>query len=275
MPVSEGGETSRPVLVFLHVPRSGGTTLHEAFVAHFPEAEICRERMNRLERLPPTEIAASRLFSGHYRFEHLALLPSPRLSVTVLREPRERLYSLYHHWRRHWADQPSEARGLRHARELPLADFLRSELMDVTDAFDNAMARQLAGDSRARGPGLYTRWAWADRAPVAEADIVAAACRNLMAFDAVGFTESLDALHGFVSDRMGWPSPSPLPRRNAMNEAAWGVHPATPEPLSWEALELLKHLTRLDRQVWDFARARMGADGLMRPTRSPMPAPPR
>ncbi|UPY37452.1 sulfotransferase family 2 domain-containing protein [Sediminicoccus sp. KRV36] len=275
MPVSPNGETSQPRLVFLHVPRSGGTTLHEAFAAKFTDSEICRERMNRLERVGSAELGTYHLFSGHYRFEHLALIPPPRLAVTVLREPRARLFSLYHHWRRHWADLAREDRGLRHAQQLDLIDFLRSPDIAVVEAFDNAMARQLAGDSRARAPGTYTRWAWADQRPLAEAEIVAAACRNLMALDAIGFTRSLDALHGFVCRRMGWPLPQPLPRRNAMMEAAWGVHPAKPERLSDEVVEALNHLTRLDRQVWDFARIQAGAEGLFRPTAPPAPAWPR
>lgn len=246
---------SSAILVLLHVPRTGGTSLHHAFSARFAPEEICPERLNRLDTLPVAEVARHRLFSGHYRFEHLALMPAPRLAVTVLREPRARLVSLYRHWRRHWAELADAKQALRLAQTLSLRDFLRSDHIEVAEAFDNAMARQLAGDCRARAPGQYTRWAWEDRTPVAEEAIVEAACRNLSSFDAVGFAGALDALHGFVATRMGWSVQGPLPRLNAQDQAAWGLHALPHEEVPPEAMEELDRLTRLDRRVWEHALA--------------------
>lgn len=247
---------SPAILAFLHLPRTGGTALHEALSARHAPEEICPSRMNRLDEMPRGEIARYRLFSGHHRFEHLALMPAPRLAVTVLREPRARVVSLWRHWRRHWPQVAEGNAGLRLAQGLGLRDFLRSDHLEVAEAFDNAMARQLAGDCRARAPGLYTRWAWTDTAPLAEEAIVAAACRNLARLDLVGFTPALDALHAALCARMGWPAPAPLPRRNSHDEEAWGVHAVPAEPIPPEAGAELDRMTRLDRQVWDFALAR-------------------
>jgi hypothetical protein len=256
---------SPAILVLLHVPRTGGTTLHQAFSERFAPGEICPERMNRLDTLPAEEVARHRLFSGHHRFEHLALMPAPRLAVTVLREPRARLVSLYRHWRRHWAELAEGQEGLRLARGLSLRDFLHSEHIEVAEAFDNAMARQLAGDCRARAPGRYTPWAWEDRRPVADEAIVEAACRHLATLDAVGFAGALDALHGFVATRMGWSVHGPLPRLNGQDQPAWGVDALPREDAPPEAMEAIERMTRLDRQVWEFARARAGGAALWRP----------
>ena len=38
--------TSR--LVFMHIPKTGGTSLHEVLVAQFKPGEICPERFNHL-----------------------------------------------------------------------------------------------------------------------------------------------------------------------------------------------------------------------------------
>jgi hypothetical protein len=256
---------SSAILVLLHVPRTGGTSLHQAFSARFAPEEICPERMNRLETLPAEEVARHRLFSGHHRFEHLALMPAPRLAVTVLREPRARLVSLYRHWRRHWAELAEGHEGLRLAQALSLREFLRCDHIEVAEAFDNAMARQLAGDCRARAPGRYTPWAWEDMTPVPEEAIVAAACRNLERLDAVGFADALDALHGFVAARMGWTVHGPLPRLNGQDQPAWGVHALPREELPPEAMEEIERMTRLDRQLWEFARARAAGAPLWRP----------
>lgn len=248
------------ILVFLHLPRTGGTTLHEALSARHPPDEICPVRLNGLDQMPAEEFARYRLFSGHYRFEQLALTPAPRVTVTVLREPRARVVSLWQHWRRHWPTPAHKNEGVRLAQEMGLRDFLRSDHLEVLEAFDNALARQLAGNCRARSPGLYTRWAWKDRAPLAEEEIVEAACRNLASFDLVGFTGALDALHAALCDRMGWSAPAPLPRLNGRDQAVPGLFAVPDEPIPPETRVELDRVTRLDRRVWDYALARAGEE---------------
>lgn len=248
------------ILVFLHLPRTGGTTLHEALSARYAPDEICPVRVNRLDQMPAEDFARYRLFSGHYRFEHLALTPTPRVTVTVLREPRARLVSLWQHWRRHWPSPEQKNEGVRLAREMGLRDFLRSDHLEVLEAFDNALARQLAGNCRARAPGVYTRWAWTDKAPLTEEEIVQAACRNLSSFDLVGFTGALDTLHGALCERMGWPAPAPLPRRNGHDQAEPGLFAVPDESIPPETMVELDRLTRLDRRVWDYALARTGEE---------------
>lgn len=254
---------SPAILVFLHLPRTGGTALHEALSARHAPGEICPARMNRLEEVPAAELARHRLFSGHYRFEHLALVPRPHLAVTLLREPRARVVSLHRHWRRHWPALARDNAGLRLAQAHGLRDFLRLADMEVAEAFDNAMARQLAGDCRARAPGHYTGWAWHDTAPVEDDAIVEAACRNLARLDLVGFAP--DALHAALCARMGWPAPAPLPRRNAHDQEAWGVHAVPAEPIAPEAEAELDRVTRLDRRVWEHALARAGGQAVWEP----------
>ncbi|WP_206932221.1 sulfotransferase family 2 domain-containing protein [Roseococcus thiosulfatophilus] len=248
------------ILVFLHLPRTGGTTLHEALSKHHAPDEICPMRLNRLEVLPPEDIARYRFFSGHYRFEHVALTPTPRVTVTVLREPRERVVSLWQHWRRHWPSVTHKNEGVQLAQELGLRDFLRSDHLEVLEAFDNALARQLAGDCRARAPGVYTRWAWKDRAPLTEEEIVEAACRNLSSFDLVGFTGALDPFHAAVCARMGWSGPAHLPRTNGHDQEVPGLYAVPDEPIPPETQVELDRVTRLDRRVWDYALARAGED---------------
>jgi hypothetical protein len=254
-----------PILVFLHVPRSGGTALHNALSAHFPPGQICPERMNQLPKIPPREMAGYRLFSGHYRFEQLELTPQPRLAVTVLREPRQRLVPLYRHWRRHAPWMAEGNPGLWLAQTLPLAAFLRSERLEVVEAFDNNLARQLAGNCHARGPGYYTRILPDERTALDHMDIVPLACRNLLQFDAVGFQGSLDAVLAHVSQRMGWPSHAALPLTNASSQPDPGLEALPEEEVPPEAWPELNRLTRLDRMVWDFALQRARGAPLLIP----------
>jgi hypothetical protein len=55
-----------PRLVFRHLPRTGGTTLHHHLSAHFAPDQICPERFSRLERYSESQLEQWRFFSGHF-----------------------------------------------------------------------------------------------------------------------------------------------------------------------------------------------------------------
>ena len=63
--------TSR--LVFMHIPKTGGTSLHEVLVAQFKPGEICPERFNHLREWASSDLAKFRLFSGHFDFDSISL----------------------------------------------------------------------------------------------------------------------------------------------------------------------------------------------------------
>lgn len=243
-------------LVFLHLPRTGGTTLHEALLAPgFRPEECCPERFGNLDRIDPADLAGFRLFSGHYRFDHLALIPHPRFLITVLREPKSRILSLYHFWRRHRPEVVAKHRleGPRIARSRSLLEFLHSEEPVITEVIDNAMACHLMGQAwPSRHGGFVTRRA-AKKEPIEPSAIADAACRALLQFDCVGFTETLGAVHARVASRFGWPSPI-LPHLNSHARVDAVVEPMAQEPVTPEITRRLLQLTELDAQVLAFAQ---------------------
>lgn len=117
-----------PVRVALfHFPKTGGTSLHRFLAPLFDAAEICPERIRNFDRFTPEQLAGYSYFSAHMDFARLQLIPGPLYTITVLREPKARVLSLYHFWRAHsW--QIIEARNLkgpRLAKEKGLLAFLR------------------------------------------------------------------------------------------------------------------------------------------------------
>ena len=92
---------SSPKLVFLHLPRTGGTTLHHLLTAAFPPEQVCPERFMRLRRWPLEELAPFRLFSGHFTISGVDRIPGEKRIATVLRDPRARVISTFQLWRRH------------------------------------------------------------------------------------------------------------------------------------------------------------------------------
>ncbi|MCU0886685.1 MAG: sulfotransferase family protein [Rubritepida sp.] len=245
-----------PRLVFLHVSRTGGTTLHAALAARFRPEEACPERFNGLARIPAEALARYRFFSGHFTFETLRLIPAPRLVVTVLREPRTRLVSLYRFWRGHGPEHAVGNPLIRLARRHDLLSFLRSDRFVIVQDMDNRMTRQLVGDVFASAPGRYARDAAEGPREVPGAALLASARANLAAFDLLGFADALDAVHAAIAARMGWPPPPPLPRLNAGGPGVPPPESPPPDPAAVAAA--LDRLTTLDRPLWEHALARAG-----------------
>jgi hypothetical protein len=242
-------------LVFLHVPRTGGTTLHETFSAAFQPADCCPDRFSTLDRIPPARLARYRLFSGHYRFDQLAFIPEPRFLLTILRDPRARILSLYRFWRRHRPEaiEIHDMVGPRIARARGLLDFLHSEEPIVMDAIDNTMACQIMGDARPLGGGRFGTREEGSRHSLVPAAIVAGACEALLTFDCVGFTETLDAAYRQTAQVLHLPL-APLPRLNHRDMVDTMTEAVEDEPVTPAIMARLMRLTWLDAQVLRFAR---------------------
>jgi len=135
-------------LVFLHIPRSGGTTLHHLLTAEVGAENASDVRHNNLWRCLAGELAQTRLFCGHYDRDCLAMIPGPAIKVaTMLREPRSRLISLYNYLRAHRSEVVASANlGLAAAaRKYCLGDFLQAALEINPAAVDNAFLRTFGG----------------------------------------------------------------------------------------------------------------------------------
>ena len=248
--------TSR--LIFLHLPRTGGTSLHEALSPLFSPAECCPERFPNLQWMPRTELLRYRFFSGHYRFDEMALIPHPRFLCTVLRDPRARILSLYRFLRRHRSEvvEKHQLVGPKLARSLDLLDFLNCRVPVVRNAIDNAIACTLAGRVYPMEDGHFAlRNNAGVNTPLRPGDIATVACEALLAFDAVGFTETLPALHGAIIRRKGFPGSPPLVHLNGRDQAELHLEEIADQPVTREIALRLQRLTRLDVQVVAFARS--------------------
>lgn len=147
------------LLVFVHIPKTAGTTLLSV-LAHHHRHETVRKVMMRgmswvalRHRLVPARLISAskirslkevlerrqvRLLHGHFDLSLGHLLPAGAQLVTVLRDPVERAISHYYHYRSLTTD-PAHRLALR----VSLADWVsRCGLVEM----DNGQTRRLAGE---------------------------------------------------------------------------------------------------------------------------------
>lgn len=102
--MQSAGFSPRP-LIFLHMPKAGGTTLEEIVKRHYQGGKSFRftgsdENAAEFRALPEEERASFDLLSGHIYFGIHEHVPSPATYMTMLRHPVERVVSLYHYVKR-------------------------------------------------------------------------------------------------------------------------------------------------------------------------------
>lgn len=243
------GCEQKPVRVFLHIPKCGGTSLHKLLSGQFHASHICPVRHNCLDQLKPRDLARYRLFSGHYTYETVQrFVPEPRSVVTLLRHPVDRLLSSYyfgrsHSWsfieqHPHFSDSPSAYRlhgmAYRPAKQMRLSDYLDAE-----------------------GPhlaGMMVRWIGGEEgSPFTSLE---RAMERLNGMSAVGLVEQMSEGVHAICDAWGLPRPNAIPREleqgKLSNTLSW-IEKVEREPITLEIERKLHSICKLDMELFDYA----------------------
>lgn len=238
-----------PPTVFVHVPKCAGTHFRHILAWNTPKSVPLAQRVVLQEEMgqpaflaiPPDELDAYHLISGHFGTHRLEGLTRPRLKITFLREPVRRALSLYDYWR----VTPSDARVFEIARAYSLEEMLDGSKLAPVDRqlvqshFDNAATWQIAD-----------RYIQRERSPFASAsreELLAAACRRLEEFW-VGIVEDSDSCIDAFIDQFDLARPTPDSWRR--NEG-----PADRTPIGLDELaERLGDWVELDAKLYEFAR---------------------
>ncbi|MCA1726855.1 MAG: hypothetical protein LC722_04135 [Actinobacteria bacterium] len=184
--MSPGAEDDRPTAIFLHLPKTGGSTLHRIMERQYPDETIYSiglpipERLKVFKALPAEERAAIRMLRGHMEFGLHEWIPRPAVYTTILREPLERSLSHY-----------SRARSRGRTGGMGLVEFLDSgRRIDL----DNGQTRWLSGD------GFVP---YGSVAP----QMLERAKANLETFAAVGLQERFEESVLLIAEALGWIRP--------------------------------------------------------------------
>jgi hypothetical protein len=256
---------------FMHVPKSGGTSVHESLTHALPQGALSPKRLDascfcagfadfdllgdwlRDQLIRSADDIASmrrsRIVSGHFCLETLTSLAPPSSIATVLREPRARLLSFYAYLRRHTHD----LRQLWYpytefeAAQRPLDDFMREQRL--AQETDNPVSRKLLGGER----------------QIPCADFIASDDVPEIASQAVDRLESLGLVCVLELGNDMWPRLSQFfevelePLRSNVTREFGGLSDAAPVRLAITpaTLELLEQRTAADAIVYEHALRRL------------------
>ena len=155
-------------LIFLHIPKTAGQSVHAFLERLFGAVQISPARVNHhLAAMTVAEIRRHRVHSGHFDWSLLDCLPDPKFSFTVLRDPLERVLSFYFFLRAQASELPEAElslprnQGLRAALQMAPDQFFASPGNPIRgfldDHFDNFYGYFFAGrtyEARRRLVGL-------------------------------------------------------------------------------------------------------------------------
>lgn len=100
-------------IVFLHLPKTAGQTIHHALGTICGEEKIAPFRLQSQVSGPTSFPRGYVLHSGHLHWDGLeAILPQP-FSFSVIRDPRERFASFYFYMRKKIQDQVASGNPVR------------------------------------------------------------------------------------------------------------------------------------------------------------------
>lgn len=189
-------------LTFIHIPKTGGTSLTRALIESYPPEDSYPGRFfEHFDRLGPEALGRYRLFAGHMGFEQARRIGGGM--VTVLRDPVDRVVSLHSFFNGIDERLVAQDRGALLARRLTLEEFARSSDPDAEAYVLDAQTWQLAFD-----PTVPTRHRWRH---LTGEELLGVALRNLARMEVVGLFEELDRAFERISRRFRLPEAARLP----------------------------------------------------------------
>lgn len=252
-----------PKLAFMHLEKCGGIALMRWLSEQFHPDQIDPDPLraappHNFYRAPPgigRECARYPLLWGHFGLPAIERIDPDRFVLTLLREPKARLVSIYHYWR---AVNPAQIDDLEHdpivgsAQRNDLLGFLRDPEPLLRDYLDNFYVRRLTGH--------HLTGAACDRLADDPQGALAEAMAALESIGFVGITERMDESAARLAALIGAEPPTASLRGNVAAEnhtdpSGWfrKTEWTVPTP---EIEAELDRLTRLDRLLYATARAR-------------------
>lgn len=234
-PEQEAEKQFVPAL-FLHIRKTGGTSIVMQAMDHYGYENVCGhgDYMGK----PPAHFMNLPFVSGHFGFDYARELMPGRFSFTFLRDPIERILSLYSFCR---VQDPDEFPIYRAASDHDLDGFLRA-------AEDDGLVRAYIRNSQvwclAAGPGYVET-----RESLTRPDeMFARALENIKRLSFVGLIETFDDDARQIMRALNMNVGKKIRKDNVTRDRI------SIESLPDKTLQLLADLTEWDRKLYDTIR---------------------
>jgi hypothetical protein len=243
----------REAVVFIHMPKTGGTTLRALLERQFPADRVCPVQEDKLHLLSVAELGQYDFFAGHFDRSSICFIPRKEIKTVVLfREPRARLISYYRFLRAHPnRDEFANDACIRVAHELTAEEF-----------FEYPAIRKLVLVYNHYLIALGTSLSWYERKlglPLSKKEIsraVEEAKRLIRATTAIGITERFDQSVGLISKTLHLDKPAsiaPLHVTSNFVERDARFRRVEPVTMTPRLAAALDELTVYDEELYRFA----------------------
>lgn len=227
-------------LIFLHIPKTGGSTLHGIIERQYEPNPIFtidgnrfRESIDEFKRLPEEQRRKIKVLKGHMYFGLHEFLPGHSTYITILRDPIERVVSLYHYILRNPDHRAHEAITSQH---MSLKDFV---ICGEYKLLNNGQTRILCGEPKLDADVPFGQ---------CPAKMLELAKRNLQEhFRFVGLLERFDESLILLKKTFGWKLPFYKPR-NITRERP------PKKAVSKDALHAIEKYNGLDIELYRYAK---------------------
>jgi hypothetical protein len=235
-------------IAFLHVQKTGGSSLAAALCKKFASWEIFPWHFGKLDQFNPADLTPFRLFHGHFGIADLDFIPKPTKTITLLREPCRRIHSLYNFFKSYKSDifPKYEPFPPRIAKFVGLKTFLTRSSPSLQSAIDNALVGSYLPYSLRGRNGELTA------SPDTMVDDALQALDEMTAF---GILERVGDSMRAISAELNTPLILPVEKVRSFDTlGANQIHEAFErEDVTPEIDDLLKSHTEVDRLFYDRA----------------------
>ena len=244
--------SARRSLAFIHIEKTGGTTLRDALAPLFEGDRVCPGPNNPIYSFSVAELGHYDFFAGHFDLDSVRYIPRRNISTLALfREPRSRLISWYRFHKSHPLDSDHAAnRFVILANQLTAEEFFESP---------EVRGHQLAYNRYLLAFGRSFAWFDHRRDSLTKPDLESAlrdAKSAIRTLNALGITEQFDKSVQYICQALDFSRPANINSVNVTDglpNLISGFRLVEPVRMTPRLASALDELTCYDEAIYRFA----------------------